>query len=98
VGSEVKHGRRRAGGCIDQSIWPFQFGSPRDIEQAKAKTTKDQAIQKRLEAAFIEPVQSKPVRRCPRAKSGLNQIYSTPLLSRTSRDIKHLSAMRRPCE
>jgi hypothetical protein len=44
------------------SIWPFQFGSPRDIEQAEATTTKDQTIQKRTEPAFIEPMQCKPVR------------------------------------
>jgi hypothetical protein len=44
------------------SIWPFRFGSPRDIEQAKAKTTKDQTIQRRTEPAFIEPMQCKPVR------------------------------------
>jgi ATP dependent DNA ligase domain len=47
------------------SIWPFQFGSPRDIEQAEAKTTKDQTIQKRAEPAFIEPMQCKPVSALP---------------------------------
>ena len=47
------------------SIWPFQFGSPRDIEQAEAKTTKDQTIQKRTEPAFIEPMQCKPVTALP---------------------------------
>jgi hypothetical protein len=34
VDVEVKHGRRRAGGCVG-SIWSLQFGSPRDIEQAE---------------------------------------------------------------
>jgi ATP-dependent DNA ligase len=47
------------------SIWPFQFGSPRDIEQAEAKTTKDQTIQKRTEPAFIEPMQCKAVPALP---------------------------------
>jgi hypothetical protein len=47
------------------SIWPFQFGSPRDIEQAEAKTTKDQTIQKRKEPAFIEPMQCKAVPALP---------------------------------
>ncbi len=47
------------------SIWPFQFGSPRDIEQAEAKTTKDQTIQKRTEPAFIEPMQCKAVTALP---------------------------------
>ncbi len=47
------------------SIWPFQSGSPRDIEQAEAKTTKDQTIQKRTEPAFIEPMQCKPVTALP---------------------------------
>jgi bifunctional non-homologous end joining protein LigD len=64
VGLEVKHGRPRAGGCKIQmrgSIWPFQFGLLRDIQQAEAKTTKDQTIQKRTEPAFIEPMQCKPV-------------------------------------
>jgi hypothetical protein len=60
VGLEVKHGRRRAGGCVG-SIWPLQFGSPRDIEQAEAKTTKDQTIRKHTDPAFVEPMQCKPV-------------------------------------
>jgi hypothetical protein len=47
------------------SIWPFQFGSPRDIEQAEAKTTKDQTIQKRTEPAFIAPMQCKAVATLP---------------------------------
>ena len=47
------------------SIWPFQFGLPRDIEQAEAKTTKDQTILKRTEPAFIEPMQCKPVTALP---------------------------------
>jgi DNA ligase D-like protein (predicted ligase) len=65
---KVKHGRRRAGGCkiqIRGSIWPFQFGLPRDIEQAEAKTTKDQTILKRMEPAFIEPMQCKLVTALP---------------------------------
>ena len=33
------------------SIWPFQFGSPRDIKLTEAKTTKHQTIQKRTEPA-----------------------------------------------
>jgi len=68
VGPEVKHGRPRAGGCkiqIRGSIWPFQFGLLRDIQQAEAKTTKDQTIRKRMEAAFIEPMQCKPVTALP---------------------------------
>jgi ATP-dependent DNA ligase len=47
------------------STWPFQFGSPRDIEQAEAKTTKDKTIQKRTEPAFIEPMRCKPVTALP---------------------------------
>ena len=47
------------------SIWPFQFGLPRDIKLAEAKTTKDQTIQKRTEPAFIEPMQCKPVTALP---------------------------------
>ena len=47
------------------SIWPFQFGSPRDIKLPEAKTTKDQTIQKRTEPAFIEPMQCKPVTALP---------------------------------
>ena len=47
------------------SIWPFQFGLPRDIELAEAKTTKDQTILKRTEPAFIEPMQCKPVTALP---------------------------------
>jgi hypothetical protein len=50
---------------MPESIWPFQSGSPRDIEQAEAKTTKDQTIQKRTEPAFIEPMQCKPVTALP---------------------------------
>jgi bifunctional non-homologous end joining protein LigD len=50
---------------MPESIWPFQSGSPRDIEQAEAKTTKDQTIQKRTEPAFIEPMQCKPVTTLP---------------------------------
>jgi hypothetical protein len=42
------------------SIWPFESGSPRDIEQAEAMTTKEQTIQKRTEPAFIAPMQCKP--------------------------------------
>ena len=37
------------------------FGSARRIEQAEAKTTKDQTILKRTEPAFIEPMKCKPV-------------------------------------
>jgi hypothetical protein len=47
------------------SIWPFLFGSPRDIEQAEAKTTNDQTIQERTEPAFIESMQCKPVSALP---------------------------------
>ena len=47
------------------SIWPFQFGLPRDIKVAETKMTKDQTIQKRTEAAFIEPMQCKPVTALP---------------------------------
>jgi DNA ligase D-like protein (predicted ligase) len=47
------------------SIWPFQFGFPRDIKLPEAKTTKDQTIQKRTEPAFIEPMQCKPVSALP---------------------------------
>jgi bifunctional non-homologous end joining protein LigD len=47
------------------SIWPFQFGWPRDIEQVEAKTTKDQTIQKRTEPAFIAPMQCKAVATLP---------------------------------
>jgi DNA ligase D-like protein (predicted ligase) len=68
VGSEVKHGRPRRWGCkiqIRGSIWPFQLGLLRDIQQAEAKTTKDQTIRKRMEAAFIEPMQCKPVTALP---------------------------------
>ena len=50
---------------MPESIWPFQSGSPRDTEQAEAKTTKDQTIQKRTEPAFIEPMQCKPVTALP---------------------------------
>ena len=57
VGLGVKHGRRKAGGCPDQSL--FQFGSPK-IELLGAKTTKNQTIRKRTEPAFIEPMQCKP--------------------------------------
>ena len=47
------------------SIWPFQFGLPRDIRLPEAKTTKDQTILKRTEPAFIEPMQCKPVTALP---------------------------------
>ena len=47
------------------SIWPFQFGLPRDIKLTEAKTTKDQTIRKCTEPAFIEPMQRKPVRALP---------------------------------
>lgn len=50
---------------MPESIWPFQSGSPRDIEQTEAKTTKDETIQKRTEPAFIEPMQCKPVTALP---------------------------------
>ena len=48
-----------------ESIWPFQFGAPRNIEQAEAKTRKHQTIRKRTEPAFIEPMQCKPVTALP---------------------------------
>jgi ATP-dependent DNA ligase len=41
------------------------FGSARRIEQAEAKTTKDQTILKRTEPAFIEPMKCKPVTALP---------------------------------
>ena len=66
VGPEVKHGRRRLGGCkiqIRGSIW--SFSSACRIEQAEAKTTKDQTILKRIEPGFIEPMQCKPVTALP---------------------------------
>ena len=66
VGPEVKCGRRRLGGCkiqIRGSIW--SFSSACRIEQAEAKTTKDQTILKRIEPAFIEPMQCKPVSELP---------------------------------
>ena len=47
------------------SIWPFQFGLPRDIKLPEAKTTKDQTILKRTEPAFIEPMQCKSVTALP---------------------------------
>jgi hypothetical protein len=50
---------------MHRSIWPFQFGLPRDIKLPEAKTTKDQTIQKRTEPAFIEPMQCKPVTALP---------------------------------
>ena len=66
VGPEVKHGP--AGDWkirMHGSTWPFQFGLPRDIKLPEAKTTKDQTIRKRTEAAFIEPMQCKPVTALP---------------------------------
>jgi DNA ligase D-like protein (predicted ligase) len=47
------------------SIWPFQFGLPRDIKLPEAKTTKDQRIRRRTEAAFIEPMQCRPLTSLP---------------------------------
>ena len=47
------------------SIWPFQFGSPRDIKLTEAKTTKDQTIQKRTEPAFIELLRCKSIAALP---------------------------------
>jgi bifunctional non-homologous end joining protein LigD len=44
-----------------ESLWPFQVGAPRNIEQAETKTRKHQTIRKRTESAFIEPMQCKPV-------------------------------------
>jgi ATP-dependent DNA ligase len=41
------------------------FGSARRIEQAEAKTTKDQTILKRTEPAFIGPMRCKPVTALP---------------------------------
>ncbi len=50
---------------MHKSIWPFQFGSPKDIEQAEAKTTKGKTIRKRTEPAFIEPMRCKSVTALP---------------------------------
>jgi hypothetical protein len=47
------------------SIWPYQFGSQRNIEQAEAKTTTDKTIQNRTEPAFIQPMQCKSVTALP---------------------------------
>ena len=43
------------------SIWPLQFGSPRDIEQAEAKDEEDKPTRKRIDPAFIEPMQCRPI-------------------------------------
>jgi hypothetical protein len=43
------------------STWPFRFGLPRDIKLLEAKTRKEQTILKRIEPAFIEPMQCKPI-------------------------------------
>ena len=62
---------RVAGAAGDWKIWmhgsirPFQFDLPRDIKLPEAKTTKDQTIRKRMEAAFIESMQCKPVSALP---------------------------------
>ena len=61
------------------SIWPFQFGLPRDIGQAEAKTTKDQTILKRIEPAFIEPMQCKPVTALPAGEKWTFEINSTAI-------------------
>jgi ATP-dependent DNA ligase len=53
------------GGRMHRSIWPFQFGLPRDIKLPEAETTKEQTILKRIEPAFIEPMQCKPVAALP---------------------------------
>jgi hypothetical protein len=47
------------------SLATLAMPAPRDIEQAEAKTTKDQTIQKRTEPAFIEPMQCKAVPAVP---------------------------------
>jgi hypothetical protein len=49
---------------VDQSGL-FSSARREIIEQAEAKTAKDQTIQKRTESAFIEPMQWKPVRKLP---------------------------------
>ena len=105
---EVKHScRRRAGGCkiqIRGSIWPFQFGLLRDIQQAEAKTTKDQTIRKRMEAAFIDPMQFKPVTALPAGENWTFEIKSdgyrciaVAFLSRVAKGASIFSLRDRNC-
>ena len=54
-----------AGGLADAWIDLAFSVRARDIEKADAKTKKDQAIQKRTEPAFIEPMQCKSVTALP---------------------------------
>jgi ATP dependent DNA ligase domain len=64
VSPEVKHGRQSWGLQNPDTRINLAFSvrlADRNIEQAEAKTTKDQTIQKRTEPAFIEPMQCKPV-------------------------------------
>ena len=67
IGPEVKHERRWAEGCKIQIRGSSRFSVrlAEKIEQAEAKTNKDQMILKRQDPAFIEPMQCKPVTALP---------------------------------
>ncbi len=65
VRPKIKHGRRRAGGCVDQSGL-FSSARRERYRASGGKTTrKHKPTRKRIDPAFIEPMQCRPITALP---------------------------------